>query len=216
MIGSKNLQEILSALDRQIGVQKGSYISLVVCGGTALAALELTNRTTTDVDVLAEAEETEDGIKIYRVEQFPLWLTAAAETVARDFGLPENWLNLGPASQVESGLPDGFESRLVKKNYGKNLTVYFTGRTDQIYFKLYAAVDRDDYILFSESNTRFLAEIDPVDKAEFERIMAGSAFAQMGTTNNSGQLEVSGRDGRIILDASIKDLKEAWQKPLKW
>jgi hypothetical protein len=145
MIGSKNLQDILSALDRQIGVQKGSYISLVVCGGTALAALELTNRTTTDVDVLAEADETEDGVEIYRVEQFPSWLTAAAETVARDFGLPEHWLNLGPASQVESGLPDGFESRLVKKNYGKNLTVYFTGRTDQIYFKLYAAVDRDDY-----------------------------------------------------------------------
>ena len=46
---------------------------------------------------------------------------------------------------MESGLPDGFEKRLVRKRYGDYLTVYFTGRTDQIFFKLYAAVDRNDY-----------------------------------------------------------------------
>ena len=145
MIGSKNLNEIFSALDRQIGAQKGVSIGLVVCGGTALAALGLVNRTTKDVDVLAEAKETEQGLTMHRVEQFPPWLNAAAKTVARDFGLPEHWLNLGPASQVESGLPDGFERRLVKRSYGRHLTVYFTGRTDQIYFKLYAAIDRGDY-----------------------------------------------------------------------
>jgi hypothetical protein len=145
MIGPKNLKEIFSALDRQIGVQKGSFTSLVVCGGTALAALGLINRTTKDVDVLAEAEETAQGLSIHSVEQFPSWLTAAAKTVARDFGLPEQWLNLGPAPQVGSGLPDGFAGRLVKRRYGEHLTIYFTGRTDQIYFKLYAAVDRGDY-----------------------------------------------------------------------
>jgi hypothetical protein len=41
--------------------------------------------------------------------------------------------------------PDGLEGRLVKRDYGKYLTVYFISRTDQIYFKLYAAVDRNDY-----------------------------------------------------------------------
>ena len=145
MIGSKNLKEIFSALDHQIGAQKGSSIGLVVCGGTALAALGLMRRTTKDVDVLAEAEETERGLAIHSIEQFPAWLTAAAKVVARDFGLPEQWLNLGPASQAASGLPEGFASRLVKKSYGVYLTIFFTGRTDQIYFKLYAAVDRDDY-----------------------------------------------------------------------
>ena len=63
----------------------------------------------------------------------------------RDFDLPENWLNLGPASQVESGLPEGFEERLVRKPYGESLTIYFISRIDQIHFKLYAAVDRGEY-----------------------------------------------------------------------
>jgi len=144
-IGSENLNEIFSALDRQIGVHGGVPISLVVCGGTALAALGLVNRTTKDVDVLAQAEEAKEGIKVLKIDEFPQWLKEAAETVGRDFGLPEGWLNLGPASQLESGLPERFEKRLVKRRYGKYLTVYFTGRTDQIFFKLYAAIDRDDY-----------------------------------------------------------------------
>ncbi|HDH43933.1 MAG TPA: hypothetical protein ENG66_00795 [Thermococcus sp.] len=144
-IGLENLNEIFHALDRQIEVHGGVPISLVVCGGTALAALGLVSRTTKDVDVLAQAEEAEEGIKVLKINEFPQWLKEAAKTVGRDFGLPEGWLNLGPASQLESGLPDGFEKRLVKRRYGKFLTVYFIGRTDQIFFKLYAAVDRNDY-----------------------------------------------------------------------
>lgn len=144
-IGSENLNEIFFALDQQIEVYGGVPINLVVCGGTALAALGFVGRTTKDVDVLAQAEETEEGIKVLKIDEFPRWLEEAAKTVGRDFGLPEDWLNLGPASQLESGLPRGFEKRLVKKRYGRYLTVYFAGRADQIFFKLYAAVDRNDY-----------------------------------------------------------------------
>ncbi len=46
---------------------------------------------------------------------------------------------------MDLGLPNGIETRLVKRNYGNHLTVYFISRTDQIFFKLYAAVDRNDY-----------------------------------------------------------------------
>lgn len=144
-IRNANVDEIFDALDTQIRISEGLYISLVVCGGTALAALGLLNRTTKDADVLGAVEETTAGLKIRKIEEFPGWLAKAAEKVARDFGLPENWLNLGPASQVETGLPPGFTERLVKKNYGEYLTIYFISRTDQIYFKLYATVDRNDY-----------------------------------------------------------------------
>ncbi|MGD9143407.1 MAG: phosphoribosylformylglycinamidine synthase subunit PurL, partial [Dehalococcoidia bacterium] len=78
------------------------------------------------------------------------------------------------------------------------------------------AIDRDDYVLFAESNTRFLAEIAPEDKEEFERVMAGSIFSEIGRVTDSGKLEVTGRDGKIILSSSINDLKEAWQQPLRW
>jgi phosphoribosylformylglycinamidine synthase len=77
-------------------------------------------------------------------------------------------------------------------------------------------IDRDDYILFSESNTRFLAEIAPGDKKEFERMLAGSSYAEIGKVTETGKLEVTGRNGRIILGSSIDELKEAWQKPLRW
>ena len=146
-ISRKNLDEILFALERQIQFHSGSYIGLLVCGGAALAALGLITRTTKDVDVIAGVEETDEGMRIWKISRFPEWLDKAAKTIARDFGLPEDWLNLGPASQMELGLPTGIEGRLVKKSYGNYLAVYFISRTDQIFFKLYAAVDRNDYHL---------------------------------------------------------------------
>jgi len=139
------IDDIFEALDRQIGVHGGLQLGLVVCGGTALSALGLVMRTTRDVDVLGAVLETQNGLTIQRITKFAEWLVEAANKVGRDFDLPDNWLNLGPASQVESGLPEGFEKRLVKKVYGQYLTVYFISRIDQIHFKLYATVDQDDY-----------------------------------------------------------------------
>jgi len=139
------IDDIFVALDRQIGVYGGVQLGLVICGGTALFAFGLVLRTTRDVDVLGTVLETQNGLTIRRITNFPEWLVDSANKVGRDFDLPENWLNLGPASQVESGLPNGFEKRLVKKVYGKYLTVYFISRIDQIHFKLYASVDQDDY-----------------------------------------------------------------------
>jgi hypothetical protein len=139
------IDNIFEALDRQIGVHDGTPLGLAVCGGTALSALGLVMRTTRDVDVLGMVLETQNGLTIQRITKFPEWLVEAANKVGRDFDLPENWLNLGPASQVESGLPEGFEKRLVKKVYGQYLTIYFISRIDQIHFKLYAAVDQNGY-----------------------------------------------------------------------
>lgn len=145
LIAPDIINDILEALDRQIGVHGGLPLGFVVCGGTALSALGLVMRTTRDVDVLGIVLETLDGLTIQRITEFPEWLAKAADKVRRDFDLQENWLNLGPASQVESGLPEGFAKRLVKKVYGQYLTVYFISRLDQIHFKLYASVDQDGY-----------------------------------------------------------------------
>lgn len=76
---------------------------------------------------------------------FPPWLARAAEKVGRDFQLPQGWLNLGPESQLDTGLPRGLSRRLKKRIYGKYLTILFVDRKDQIFFKLYAALDRDGY-----------------------------------------------------------------------
>jgi len=76
-------------------------------------------------------------------------------------------------------------------------------------------IDRDDYVLFSESNSRFLVEVAPADKQAFESAMSGTDFAEIGRVMKDKKLEVTGRKG-IILAADIADLKEAWQQPLRW
>jgi len=89
-------------------------------------------------------------------------------------------------------------------------------RIDLAEVPLGESIDRDDYILFSESNTRFLAEVAPEDKEQFEKMLSGTPYAGIGKVTDNGKLEVYGRNGQKLLDASITDLKEAWQKPLRW
>jgi len=77
-------------------------------------------------------------------------------------------------------------------------------------------IDRSDFVLFSESNTRFLVEVAPEDRQQFEKVMSGVDFAAIGEVQESEQFEVYGMDGRRVLSAPIGELKEAWQKPLRW
>jgi hypothetical protein len=142
--GSARLDELLSALDRQIALG-GGEVGLVVCGGSALAALGLVLRTTRDVDVLGLARTTPSGVSVERIERLPESVASAALKVARDFGLPPDWLNVGPAPQVGMGLPVGFGGRVERRRYGSSLTVYYASRYDQIHLKLYAAIDVDGY-----------------------------------------------------------------------
>ncbi|MFO8101469.1 MAG: phosphoribosylformylglycinamidine synthase subunit PurL [Dehalococcoidia bacterium] len=77
-------------------------------------------------------------------------------------------------------------------------------------------INRNDYILFSESNSRFLVEVKQEMRGAFEKTLAGVDFALIGEVNDSKILEVSGIDGHKIISAGIDELKEAWQKPLRW
>jgi phosphoribosylformylglycinamidine synthase len=77
-------------------------------------------------------------------------------------------------------------------------------------------IERDDYILFSESNTRFLVEVAPKDKDKFEKALAGIGFAEIGKVTRDKKLEITDRKGKAIVKADIAELKEAWQKPLRW
>ena len=77
-------------------------------------------------------------------------------------------------------------------------------------------IDRDDFILFSESNSRFLVEVAPASKDKFEEVMKGINLAAIGQVTGSEVLEIHGVDGRRVLVKSLGELKEAWQKPIRW
>jgi hypothetical protein len=129
--------ELLDALGEQL-LATGSTFDLVVIGGSALLARGLIDRATQDVDVVALAGP--DGLR--SAVTLPIELVAAVERVARDFEVPSDWLNSGPADLLRFGLPSGFESRWETRTYGNALLVRWASRFDQVHFKLYAAVDQ--------------------------------------------------------------------------
>jgi hypothetical protein len=128
---------LLDALGEQLAAQNDCF-TIAVVGGSALLALGLISRATRDVDVVAIV----DGEELTSAQPLPAALAGAARTVARDFGLSEDWLNPGPSSLLDLGLPEGFFERAQRRHYGTGLEVLFASRVDQIHLKLYATVDQ--------------------------------------------------------------------------
>jgi phosphoribosylformylglycinamidine synthase len=79
-----------------------------------------------------------------------------------------------------------------------------------------SGVDRNDHLLFSESQSRFIVTIDPSKKRTFKKILGQSVFAEVGVVRKGEMLRVIGLQGKKIIEANIFDLKEAWQKPLRF
>jgi phosphoribosylformylglycinamidine synthase len=75
---------------------------------------------------------------------------------------------------------------------------------------------REDKALFSESNTRFVVEVTKKDKRKFENIMKGISISLVGSVSINKDLKIYGLGGQKIIDAGIDELREAWQRPLKW
>lgn len=128
---------LLSALGEQLEAD-GAAFEIVVVGGSALVALGLVLRTTTDVDVVGVYA---DGALV-PADPLPDALARARDRVARDFSLAPDWLNAQAAEIVRLGLPEGFEERAETRAYSNALRVHFASRYDQIHFKLHALTDR--------------------------------------------------------------------------
>jgi phosphoribosylformylglycinamidine synthase len=75
---------------------------------------------------------------------------------------------------------------------------------------------RNDKLLFSESMCRFITEVAPEKKEEFERILGGEVFAAIGKVCKSQDLIIKGIKGRTIIKDNVMNFKESWQKPLRW
>jgi hypothetical protein len=136
----KQLDEALDLLGEIIAAADRRPQHFVVCGGSSLLALELVSRTATrDVDILASLQ----NCQLVQAKPLPGWLVSAAQEVQVELNLPENWFNTGPTEDTffRFGFPEGLEGRLTTKKYGPALTISFISRYDQIFFKLYAAVD---------------------------------------------------------------------------
>lgn len=75
---------------------------------------------------------------------------------------------------------------------------------------------RDAFLLFSESNSRFVVEVERGKQREFENSLKGLAFGLAGCLNSGNDFRIYGLDGELCVEADSRKLKEAWRKPLKW
>ncbi|HAB98452.1 MAG TPA: hypothetical protein DCE71_01355 [Parachlamydiales bacterium] len=138
-IDVKSLDGALQTLG-QLLADRGLHYEIAAIGGGSLLLLGLIDRTTKDLDLIALVK----GRELFSAEPLPPPLIQAAEEVAEALELGKDWLNIGPASLLEMGLPPGFVERLHIRKY-KALTLYLADRFDQICFKLYASVDQGPY-----------------------------------------------------------------------
>ncbi len=130
------LEEALNSLGAILQQRRTTY-RLLAIGGSSLLLLRLIDRPTGDLDVIGWT----DGNTYHKLERLPTPLADAASQVGQALGLADNWLNTGPASLMDLGLPKRWEGRVEVRHY-RALEIHLPSRFDQICFKLYAAVDR--------------------------------------------------------------------------
>jgi phosphoribosylformylglycinamidine synthase len=74
------------------------------------------------------------------------------------------------------------------------------------------ALVRSDFVLFSESNSRFLVEVAGQDKYAFEDLMKSKACAEIGKVTKEEKLLIHGVNGKVVVDASLAELRRSWKK----
>jgi len=79
-----------------------------------------------------------------------------------------------------------------------------------------AGIDRDDTLLFSESQSRFVVTVAPENREKFEEILGSCTAAQVGTVLAEELLIINGLKGNRVVEEDINELKAAWQKPLNF
>lgn len=74
---------------------------------------------------------------------------------------------------------------------------------------------RDDFLLFSESQSRFIVSIRKKDLQAFTKLFRSVPFGVLGKTSKDNRFKIKGIQGKIVIDLSIERLLEAWQAPFK-
>jgi len=190
----KQLERILDLLGADLE-DAGERLELLVAGGACLLICGYISRPTRDVDVIG----LKTSKSFVKPPVLPQTLERSLERVRRIYPLPADWMNLAASSVMDhGGLPEGFEARLVTKQYG-GLILDLLGRFDLICLKLHAAVDRGTP---EGKHARDLAELHPTpdelvraaqwcvthDPSEGFRTVLCTALEDLGVSNAAEHL----------------------------
>lgn len=203
-LDSNRIEQALSLLGERLKktspTRAVSLHQIVICGGAALICRALISRPTTrDVDVVAMLSPSGELVS---PDPLPEDIREVAAQVAKDLDLSAEWLNNGPSKApgglFQVGLPQGLVDRLSSRDFGPCLRVHFVSRIDQIYFKVFAAVDSGPGRHFED-----LKELKPTleeleaaarwsllqDSSEGFRTMLISMLQQMGCSDVAQRIQ---------------------------
>jgi len=76
------------------------------------------------------------------------------------------------------------------------------------------ALNRNDFVLFSESNSRFLVEVSEKTREDFEDLMKEKVYAELGRVTKTPRVCIYGLDGEVVVDASVSELLVSWKRTL--
>ncbi|HEX2040966.1 MAG TPA: hypothetical protein VHF47_14675 [Acidimicrobiales bacterium] len=159
------LVDALEALGGLLEERDERHAFLAIGGGTLLL-LGLVDRPTADLDVAGEV--VEGGYA--KLDALPPTVAEAVRDVGLAFGLRPDWVNTGPRTLLDFGLPPGMEGRVHRRRYG-GLELHLPDRVDLICFKLYAAVDQTER---AQPHYQDLRAMNPTP----DELLAGARWAR--------------------------------------
>ena len=75
---------------------------------------------------------------------------------------------------------------------------------------------RADSQLFSESNSRYIVEVEPENYDAFAKLMLNLPFGQIGKVTTENTLTIKAENGKKVIEHDLDSLKQSFQKPLDW
>jgi phosphoribosylformylglycinamidine synthase subunit PurSL len=81
--------------------------------------------------------------------------------------------------------------------------------------KLKTNIERNDFILFSESQGRILLTINPEKQKEFEELMKENEFYLIGKVREDEKFIVKGINEKKIIELNVNEMLEAYKKTFK-
>ncbi len=79
----------------------------------------------------------------------------------------------------------------------------------------YKDVNRNDFVLFSESNSRFLVEVPKGQVSRFESITRDVPCAVVGEVTGEPRLLIYGLKDETVVDADLGELLDTWKRGLE-
>ena len=70
--------------------------------------------------------------------------------------------------------------------------------------------------LFSESNSRYIIEVEPENYGSFAKLMLNLPFGQIGKVTDNKKLIIKSDKGTELINTDINELKKAWQRTFDW